>query len=66
MYAAYQSGDALTAAVKFLFADNPGAALSELIIGKSHCLASMVGYPPSKFPHPQCGVTRSVRRHAIC
>jgi hypothetical protein len=19
----------------------------------------MVGYPPSKFPHPQCGVTRS-------
>lgn len=27
--------------------------------GKTHCLASMVGYSPSKFPHPQCCVTQS-------
>jgi len=44
--AVHQSGDALTAAVKVPGCDNSGAALSELIIVKSHRLASMVGYPP--------------------
>jgi hypothetical protein len=29
-------------------------------IEKFHCWASIAGYPPSKFHHPQCSLTRSV------
>jgi hypothetical protein len=34
-------------------------------IGKTYCMASMVGYLPGKFPRPQCCVTRSAEPHCL-